>query len=267
MTRNNKKSKIESKKTLETLAEQSKSKADEEAKEEEPKALALVEETEVKKAAEAKKVAAKKRPSPQRPTGKMKETDYTNEVVATKFIGGVAMVDVKNASGGTGFKRDLIKALKANDKTREELGVISIVNRKATVGATDSKPATVGTKGALDKVILMYVQEGEGEDEYIQGMLVKFATLFSKVTMPVKSGGSKPKARAGRVINPAEAMHADEVIFNNDIANVITALFEYVMTDGTFDDDDATEELLSDYFSLTSIEEAKELVMEAYRNS
>jgi len=73
----------------------------------------------VKKAAEAKKVAAKKRPSPQRPTGKMKETDYTNEVVATKFIGGVAMVDVKNASGGTGFKRDLIKALKANDKTRE----------------------------------------------------------------------------------------------------------------------------------------------------
>ena len=120
----------------------------------------------------------------------------------------------------------------------QELGVISIVNRKATVGATDSKPATVGTKGALDKVILMYVQEGEGEDEYIQGMLVKTATLFSKVTMPVKSGGSKPKARAGRVINPGEEMHADEVIFNNDIANVITALFQEAMTDGTFDDDD-----------------------------
>mmetsp|Transcript_25750 Transcript_25750/g.43952 ORF Transcript_25750/g.43952 Transcript_25750/m.43952 type:complete len:93 (+) Transcript_25750:685-963(+) len=90
------------------------------------------------------------------------------------------------------------------------------------------------------------------------------AAGFGKFTKPFKPGGPKRTARAGKLINPDNPHYADEHLFNNDIVALIRDMFPDAFNDGTFDDDDATKDMLEPYFSLISIDEAKELVMDAY---
>ncbi len=59
-------------------------------------------------------------------------------------------------------------------------------------------------------------------------------------------------------------MHADDFLFGKDVAGLVVSLYPNAFKDGTFDDVDATEEILGNYFSLVSTDVAKELVMDAY---
>ena len=206
----------------------------------------------------------RKRPSPVRPSGKVKQTDHTNKTTGTKCKGGLAMLDVKKASGEPAFKAHLMEAIVKGKEGTEELGAIGIFSHKEDRTA-DSKMVCVGKKGGIpDKVAAVYYEEGPNENEEIQAMLDAVAKAYETYTKPFKLGMPKPKARAGKIANPDDPCYADEVFDNSDVATIITVLYPDAMEDGTFDDDEATADLLGEYFSLISIKEAKEIVLDAY---
>jgi len=174
------------------------------------------------------------------------------------------VLDVKKASGEPAFKAHLTEAILKEKAGTEELGSIGVFSRKEERTA-DSKMVCVGKKGDIpDKVIAVYYEEGPNENEEIQAMLGVIVKTFETYTKPFKPGMPKPKARAGKISNPDDPYHADEVFSNSDVATIITVLYPDAMEDGTFDVDEATADLLGEYFSLISIEEAKEIVLDAY---
>ena len=81
------------------------------------------------------------------------------------------------------------------------------------------------------------------------------------VTKPYTSNGPKKEVRGGKVTNPSNLKTLDEVLFPWDVAVVVTTLFP---DPGVFDDGDEVDEILSTYFSLISVQEAKKLVIQAY---
>ncbi len=207
----------------------------------------------------------RKRPSPVRPSGRVvKETDHTNETMATKCHGGVTMIDVKKASGEPAFKAGLKEAVLKGKEGTEELSAVGVFSHKKEPTA-ESKMVCVGKKGDIpDKVFAAFFEEGPNENEDIHAMLGVAAKAFETYTKPFKLGMPKPKARAGKIVNPDDPCHADEIFANPDVATIITVLYPDAFEDGTFDDDEATADLLGEYFSLISIDEAKEIVLAAY---
>ena len=81
-----------------------------------------------------------------------------------------------------------------------------------------------------------------------------------RYNQPYNGSNNTPKSRAGKLFNPDSARHADEHIFDRDIATMISEMYP----NSTFDDDDTTCEVLGQYFSFVTVEEVKELVMAAY---
>ena len=205
-----------------------------------------------------------KKRSPTRPMkSRVQQTDYTNVTEATKCHGGIFVLDIKKASGEPAFKMDIKDAIVKEKEGTDKLGIMAVVNHKMEP-TLDSKPVCVGKKGVPDKVFPAYYEEGLDENEEIAAMLVMLAKEFEKYTKPFNKSSSKPKARAGKLTNPDDAVYADEILYAKDVAGIFTKLYPDAMTDGTFDDDEVTKDVLGNYFSLISIKEAKELVMDAF---
>ena len=81
-----------------------------------------------------------------------------------------------------------------------------------------------------------------------------------------KGSAKRVKARAAK-LDSSEAKTADHHLFAKDIASLLVDMYPDSMTDGTFDDEESTRIFLEQYFSLISVEEAKEVVMQAYEES
>ena len=194
---------------------------------------------------------------------RVQQTDYTNVTEATKCHGGIFVLDIKKASGEPEFEMDVKDAIVKEKKGTDKLGIMSVVNHKMEP-TLDSKPVYVRMKGVPDKVFPAYYKEGLDENEEIAAMLVMLAKEFEKYTKPFNKSSSKPKARAGKLTNPDDAVYADEILYAKDVAGIFTKLYPDAMTDGTFGDDEVTKDVLGNYFSLVSIKEAKELVMDAF---
>ena len=202
----------------------------------------------------------KQRPSPSRPSGRpVKQSDYTKVVNGIQLEGNLAIVQIENADGGSAFKSDLIKAiLSAGDKPGME--ALSSVAVLCHHNEDSSEPIMISKKAGKDKVFLVYA---DGQEE-LMSILDAFAQMYMKHTKPYKSTNPPPKAKVGRIINTNEVYIADRHLFKNDIASIIPELYPEAMNDGTFDDNEITADILSQYFSLISIDEAKELVMASY---
>ena len=70
-----------------------------------------------------------------------------------------------------------------------------------------------------------------------------------------------------KIVNLDARKKAEENLYSKDIATLLVYMYPDAMTDGTFDDKEATRKMLEQYFSLISIEEAKAIVMEAYKQN
>ncbi len=204
-----------------------------------------------------------KRRGPCHPSGKVKETDRTNESKAIKCHGNLVLLDVKREDGTPAYKDDLNNATLTGKEGTEKSPAISVVSHKVEP-TVDSKTVVVGQKKVPDKVIVSYFEGGLDENEEIRSLLVEHAGAYGKFSKPYRGTQHKPKARVGRLFNPDENHYADEHLFNRDVADAVAELYPDAMTEGIFDDDNAAEEILGQYFSLISTEEAKELVLDAY---
>lgn len=205
-----------------------------------------------------------KRTAPVKWSGKCKQTDYTKEVVAHKLQGNLFIIQVLNPDGEIAYKADVKTAVLEGKPGVEKLFIMTVASHKAEATA-ESEEVTVGQKKNIpDKIFIAYYEAGDNENEFIKTILKLFAGFFNKHSKPYKTGGPKPKARAGRILNPEDPRHADEFLFDVDIGFLITELYPTMMTDGTFEDDDSMEEILGEYFSLTPIDEAKEIVEGAF---
>ena len=87
---------------------------------------------------------------------------------------------------------------------------------------------------------------------------------YEKFTTPFKAGGPSIKARAGKVKGFNDPKYIATVLKNTDAADVVTILFPNAVEEGHFDDEESPKEILSQYFSLTPLDETKVLVLDAY---
>ena len=69
------------------------------------------------------------------------------------------------------------------------------------------------------------------------------------------------------MVNPNNPHYADEHFFTKDVVGHVVFLHEHQIAEGVFDNDEAAEEILSNYSSLIFIEEANELVSEEYEQN
>ena len=205
-----------------------------------------------------------KRPPPVKWSGKCKQTDYTKEVVAHKFKGSLFLLQLLNPDGEIAYKAEVKTAVLEGKPGVDKLSIMTVASHKIEATA-ESEEVTVGQKKNIpDKIFIAYYEAGEDENEFIKTIMKAFAGFYNKYSTPFKTGGPKPKARAGRILNPEDPRHADEFLFDGDIGILITELYPTMMTDGTFEDDDIMEEILGEYFSLILLDEAKEVVAEAF---
>ena len=66
------------------------------------------------------------------------------------------------------------------------------------------------------------------------------------------------------MVNSNNPHYTNEHFFTKDAVGLVVFLHKRQIAERVFDDDEAADEILSNYFSLISIEEAKELVSEEY---
>ena len=64
--------------------------------------------------------------------------------------------------------------------------------------------------------------------------------------------------------NQDDTVYADEILYAKDVAGIFTILYPDAMTDGTFDNEEVTKDILGNCFSLITIKEAKELVLNVF---
>ena len=140
----------------------------------------------------------------------------------------------------------------------KDLDVISVVTHKKEP-TIDSEKVTVGKNRAPDFVSISYSPDIDGAKK-LQSL---YATAYERHTMPYKPSAPKPKARPGKIVNASDPIHLDERLFSEDVAVVVASLYP---DETVFDDDETAAEILETYFSLISVDEAKELVLEAYAN-
>ena len=119
----------------------------------------------------------------------------------------------------------------------EELSIISVVSHKVDP-TSDPTEVHLGKNNEVDKVFVGFYPEGDDGNELIISCLKDLARPPMACTKLFKGTGYKPKARASKIINPDGASCADEILFDNDIENIITELYLDVLADGTFDDDE-----------------------------
>ena len=196
--------------------------------------------------------------TPTRPTGNVKQHDFTNVVEATFCKGSVAIIDIKKPSGDIAFKAGLRKGIIEKKAGTKELDVISVVTHKKEP-TIDSEKVTVGKNGAPDFLLVSFSIDSD-ETKKLQSLI---ATAYKCHTMPYKPSAPKPKARAGKIINSSDPIHLDKKLFSEDVASVVASLYP---DETVFDDNKTAAEIPETYFSLISVEEAKELVLEAYAN-
>ena len=127
----------------------------------------------------------------------------------------------------------------------------------------ESEDVAVGKKNLTDKVFVAFVEEGEDEDKMILALQSKFEMGYKKYTKPFKAGAPKPKAKAGKIVNQNSAWCADEFLHGNNVADIVDDLYPNAVEEGLFDDDKTGSQILGNYFSLISTDEAKYLVLEA----
>ena len=85
-----------------------------------------------------------------------------------------------------------------------------------------------------------------------------------KYTTSFKAERPSIKARAGKVKDLDDPRHIDTFLKNTDVTDVVTVLYPDAIAEGNFHDDESSEDILSQYFSLTSFDEANVLVLDAY---
>ena len=193
--------------------------------------------------------------SPVRPQGKIKSTDLTCEVIAIKLNGSLVILDVLKADGNSAYKADVHNAIRAGKDGTQVLGALAITSHKKEPTA-DSEMVKVGQKKIDDKIVLCFY---ENISEVLR-LLDEYAKLYGKYTKPYPGSKIKPKARAGKVLNSDEAHFPDEHLSNRDIADAFVALYPNALEDGSIDDG----ELLGEYFSLTTAEDARDIIVDAF---
>ena len=148
-----------------------------------------------------------------------------------------------------------------------DLDVLSVTDRKnkPTVDSDIVRfQGKNGNLGAYVKSYNVYVEEGDDQEKNVKAALDKMAGHYETFTTPFKAGGPSIKARAGKVKGLDSPKHIDTILKNTDIADVVTILYPDAIAEGHFNDDESSEGILSQYFSLTPFDEAKVLVLDAY---
>ena len=218
------------------------------------------------KPVQTKKESPAKNISPSRPTGGVKHRDYTNVAGATKCKGSIAIIDFHKPKGNTTYKASIKEAVLNRTGETENLDVLAVISHKKEP-TLDLKDVTVGENNLPDNFFVSYLEEGEDENERLNDLLGKYAETYLKLIKAFTLGSPKPKARAGKVINPNNSKHADEFLYGNGVAGIVADLYPNAVADRIFDDNETATDILSKYFSLVSIDEAKELVLEAIAKS
>ena len=199
---------------------------------------------------------APNRPGRPGSNGKVKRPDITQTVDATLCHGNVAVVDVLKADGTPAYKKGLIDGVYDNKPGTEKMQCVSIRHHK--VAPDSEEKVTVGKKNVPDSVIITYCENNDELNTVVKSTAACYARYTESYN---KSSGPKPRARPGRILNEDNPRHLDEILFEKDVAMVVTQLY----TDrNVFNNADAAEQILSQYFSLISIDEATDLVMNAF---
>ena len=198
---------------------------------------------------------------------KVKQTDTRKVCFGTKLGGGLAILDVKNPDGSVAYKKGVFDAVADGKTGVEELDVVAIFSLKDGPSPDAAAKIIKLQKGQMeDKAIVIFYQMGDDEDEEIQRKVNAFVPFLEHNTQPYKGSTKKVKIRAAK-LDSSEAKTADHHLFAKDIASLLVDMYPDSMTDGTFDDEESTRIFLEQYFSLISVEEAKEIVMQAYEES
>ena len=88
---------------------------------------------------------------------------------------------------------------------------------------------------------------------------------YETFTTPFKTGGPSIKARAGKVKGLDDPKHIDTVLKNTDVADEVNVFYPDATAEGHFNDDESSEDIPSQYFSLAPFDEAKVLVLDTYK--
>lgn len=197
------------------------------------------------------------KPVPRADGSPAKKRDERNQIVWEDFIGDVSTIDVQKATGDVAYKAPLNKAVSNKFGKTKDLNHIDICSQKENAASEEVKK--VGKSNAIDKIIVAPTPETESKREKLNETL---ATTMEKVTPAYNSKSQPPKVRPQpKVIKDKRKL--DEVLLKKDVAGVVAVLYP---DKSIFDDERAVRIILSRYFSLIDLDEAKELVLAEYEN-
>ena len=134
----------------------------------------------------------------------MKLSDHTNNAEGSLCKGEIIVIDFKKVSGDIVYKAALKSAIVDKKPGTEELEIMGTFSHKKEP-TMESELVYVGKRGACDVVFVSYL--GEGNDA--KKKLDSAAKNSEKYTPAFKSGGPKPKARGGKVVNLNNPHYAD----------------------------------------------------------
>lgn len=197
-------------------------------------------------------------PSPKKPTGGPKVQALMNVCEATMMHGNIATYDVKKADGSPSYKAALTShVMGTGAKLAKDASILTYTNHKVQP-TEDSDRVNVGSNNDIpDKILVGYVSD---EADAAKNT-VKLAKGYSQVTTNMRDKTRKLQCKPGNVVNPKNPVHADQILFNGDIANIITQLWDREVYN------DISEDILPMYFSMTPLDVAAELVEKAYDNA
>ena len=143
----------------------------------------------------------KRSPGPSHLVSKAKQQDNTNEVVATLCLRSILILNILKANGEPAYKVGLKNAVIEGKDGTQELEIMSVVKHKKDP-TLDSKPVTVGKNNMPDFVATAYSKEGPDGIKIIKAKQAACANAFQRHTSAYNGKSPKPKARAGKIINP-----------------------------------------------------------------
>ena len=181
----------------------------------------------------------------------------------TQCRGNVCIINLVR-DGKPSYKADLTKAILDAKPGTEELGVLTVSNLKKERTA-DSEFVVVkktSTSTITDKVMIAF---SEIDTEAVTKLARAVAKCYERYTKPYKDSKQKIVAAFGKIINQSESF-LDEYISSDDVAKVVVALYQNYLTDGTFESNtEIADSIVAQYFSFTPHEEARDLVLDAYK--
>lgn len=189
---------------------------------------------------------------------KITGTDYTNEVSMVVCYGSAALLYVNRRDGKPSYKSEFNKALLEKKPGTEDLHVLHICEYKVDRTA-DSEIVKVGKKDITDKLAVVYFDESMDS----KALLKQSSIVFSKYSKTYDKKGNLA-CEAGTVINEGDLHFLDEHIPLKAVAAVIVALYPDQMHSFENDDEVSTD-IVNRYVSLTSLDEAKQVVLDCYK--